>query len=190
MKILVVFHSIGGNTLKLARAVAEGAGADAYLKRVEELVPDDVLIKNPSWVKIRDELKKIPIANPKELAEYDAIIFGSPTRYGNMSYQMKHFFDRTGSLWVSGSLVGKVAAFFTTNETLHGGKEATLLSMFPPAMAHGMIIVGLPPTEEKLSKHGSYYGATSTGTPTENDLYLAKQLGKRVAEIAKKLSAR
>ncbi|MCS7119465.1 MAG: NAD(P)H-dependent oxidoreductase, partial [Archaeoglobaceae archaeon] len=123
---------------------------------------------------------------PEELANYDAIIFGAPTRFGVMSAQMKQFIDMTGRLWMERKLEGKIGAVFTSNEMPHGGKEATLLSMILPLLGHGMIVVGLPPVKE-LFKAGSYYGATSTGEPKSEDLEVAKMLGRRVAEVAKKL---
>ncbi|ADC65563.1 flavoprotein WrbA [Ferroglobus placidus DSM 10642] len=190
-KILVVFHSITGNTMELAKAVAEGAreeGVDVVVKRVPETIPEEILEKNPGYRAVKDELKSFEVANPEELEEYDAIIFGSPTRFGVMSSQMKQFIDMTGKLWMGRKLEGKVGAVFTSNEMPHGGKEATLLTMILPLLGHGMIIVGIPPVKE-LYKAGSYYGATSTGKPREEDLEVARLLGKRVASIAKKLKS-
>jgi len=189
VRILVVFHSITGNVMRLAMAVGEGcrkAGAQVSIKRVPETIPEEVLRKNKGYMAVKDELESFEIASVEELPDYDAIIFGSPTRFGNMSSQMKQFIDMTGKLWLERKLEGKVGAVFTSNEMPHGGKEATLLSMLLPLFAHGMIIVGLPPIQE-LYKGGSYYGATSTGNPTEDDLKIAEILGKRVAEVAKKL---
>lgn len=140
VKVLVVFHSITGNVMSLAKAVAQGAeeaGAKATIKRVEETIPEEVLERNPGYVNVRDELKSYPVATIDELPEYDAIVFGSPTRFGNMSSQMKTFIDQTGRHWVKGALSGKVGAVFTSNEMPHGGKEATLLSMILPLFAHG-----------------------------------------------------
>ena len=191
VEVLVVFHTITGNVMELAKAVARGAeeaGATTRLKRVEETIQEEILEKNPGYVKIRNELKSIPVASVEELPDYDAIVFGSPTRFGNMSSQMKTFIDRTGKHWVNSALAGNVGAVFTSNEMPHGGKEATLLSMLLPLLAHGMIIVGLPPVR-LLYKAGSYYGATSTGKPSQEDLEVAKLLGKRVAEVAAKLKA-
>lgn len=190
VKVLIIFHSITGNTMELAKAVAEGAkeaGAEVVVKRVPETIPAEILAKNPGYVKVKDELESFDVAKPEELADYDAVIFGSPTRFGVMSSQMKQFIDMTGRLWMERRLEGKVGAVFTSNEMPHGGKEATLLSMLLPLFAHGMIIVGLPPSKE-LYRAGSYYGAASTGKPREEDLQVAKMLGKRVAEVARKLS--
>ncbi|RLI75039.1 tryptophan repressor-binding protein [Archaeoglobales archaeon] len=189
MKVLVVFHSITGHVMELAMAIAEGAkevGAEVVVKRVEETIPEEVLNKNPKYVEVKEELKSFPIAGVDELVEYDAIIFGSPTRFGTMSEQMKKFIDQTGRLWMNKALAGKVAAVFQSNEMPHGGKESTLLSMMLPLYAHGMIVVGLPP-EKELFKAGSYYGVTSTGKPNEDDLKVAKMLGRRVALIAERI---
>ena len=188
-RILVIFHSITGNTMKLAKAVADGAregGAEVAVKRVPETILAEILEKNPGYVKVREELESFEVARSEELQDYDAIIFDSPTRFGVMSSQMKQFIDMTGRLWMERRLEGKVGAVFTSNEMPHGGKEATLLSMLLPLFAHGMIIVGLPPAKE-LYRAGSYYGAASTGVPKEDDLQVAKMLGKRVAEVAEKL---
>ncbi|MCS7121908.1 MAG: NAD(P)H:quinone oxidoreductase [Archaeoglobaceae archaeon] len=189
VKVLVVFHSITGNVMKLAKAIADGAkevGVEVKIKRVPETVPKEILERNANYLKVKDELEKFEIAKPEELANYDAIIFGAPTRFGVMSAQMKQFIDMTGRLWMERKLEGKIGAVFTSNEMPHGGKEATLLSMLLPLLGHGMIVVGIPPVKE-LFKAGSYYGATSTGEPKDIDLEVAKILGKRVAEIAKKL---
>lgn len=190
-KILIVFHSISGNVFRLAKAVEEGAkeeGAEVSVKRVEETVPENVLKKNPGHMLVRDEMysSEYAVATVDELPEYDAIIFGSPTRFGNMSAQMKNFLDRTGRHWVTMALSGKVGAVFQSNEMPHGGKEATLLSMILPLYAHGMIVVGLPPVKE-LYRAGSYYGATATGNPGEYDLRVGKILGRRVARVAKRM---
>ena len=189
VKVLVIFHSITGNTMNLAKAVAEGAregGAEVSVKRVPETVPQEILEKNPGYLRVKEELEGFEVAKPEELADYDAIVFGSPTRFGAMSSQMKQFIDMTGRLWMERKLEGKVGAVFTSNEMPHGGKEATLLSLLLPLFAHGMIIVGLPPAKE-LYKAGSYYGAASTGKPDDEALAVAKMLGRRVAEVAKKL---
>jgi len=188
-RILVVFHSITGHTMEMAKEVAVGvdeAGGDVTVKRVEETIPEEILEKNPGYMKIKKELKSFEIVTVDELPEYDGIVFGSPTRFGNMSAQLKTFLDKTGSLWVKGSLAGKVAGVFQTNEMLHGGKEATLISMLFPLFSHGMIIVGLPPIKD-LYQAGSYYGATSTGKPDENDRKMARFLGMRVANVAERL---
>ena len=200
MEVLVVYYSMYGNTFRLAKAVAEGAkeveGAEVSLKTVQELVPDEIIQKSPAAKKAKEEQKDIPIATLDDLKEADAMVFGSPTRYGNMCAQLKQFLDQTGGLWAKGTLIGKPAGVFTSTSTLHGGQESTLLSMMIPLLHHGMIIVGIPYSEEKLFSTkggGSPYGASSVSGPradqfpTEDDLALARALGKRVAQIARKL---
>ncbi|MFH0930458.1 MAG: NAD(P)H:quinone oxidoreductase [Candidatus Zixiibacteriota bacterium] len=200
MKVLIVYYSMYGNTLRLAKAVVEGAkeveGAEVILKKVEELVPQELIEKNPASKKAYEEQKDIPIATNDDLVYADAIIFGSPTRFGNMCAQMRQFLDQTGPLWAKGQLVGKPTAVFCSTGTMHGGQETTLISMITTLLHHGMIIVGIPYTEEKLSttqRGGTPYGASSVSgpkgdqLPNEDELYLAKALGKRVAEITKKL---
>jgi NAD(P)H dehydrogenase (quinone) len=200
MKILVIYYSMYGNVFRLARAVAEGAkeveGAEVSLKTVPELVPEEIIEKSPAAKKAKEEQKDIPIATMDDLAQAEGVIFGSPTRFGNMCAQLRQFLDQTGPLWQKGALIGKSAGFFCSTGTLHGGQETTLVSMMLTAIHHGMLIVGLPPSEKKLyvtKGGGSFYGASSVSggkadqPPTKDDLELAKSLGKRVAEIAKKL---
>ena len=200
MKILVVYYSMYGNVFKLAQAVAEGVkkveGVEVSLKTVPELVPQEIIDKSPVAKKAKDEQKDIPVATLDDLAEADGVIFGSPTRFGNMCAQLRQFLDQTGGLWQKGALIGKPAGFFCSTGTLHGGQETTLVSMMLTAIHHGMLIVGLPPSEGKLfitKGGGSFYGASSVSggkadrPPTEDDLELAKALGKWVAEIAIKL---
>ncbi|MGB2696909.1 MAG: NAD(P)H:quinone oxidoreductase [Candidatus Zixiibacteriota bacterium] len=200
MKILVVYYSMYGNVFKLAQAVAEGAKeverAEVSLKTVPELVPQELIDKSPAAKKAKEEQKEIPSATMDDLAEADGVIFGSPTRFGNMCAQLRQYLDQTGGQWQKGALIGKPAGFFCSTGTLHGGQETTLVSMMLTAIHHGMLIVGLPPSEGKLfmtKGGGSFYGASSVSggkadqPPTQDDLDLAKALGKRVAEIAKKL---
>ncbi len=202
-KILVVFYSMYGNTAKLAKAVAEGAqeveDVEVSLRQVEELVPKEVIEANERMKQVKKELADIPIATDEDLIEADGIVFGSPTRYGNMSAQMKNFIDKTGAIWARGQLLNKVAGVFTSTGTPHGGQETTLITMMIPLFHHGMIVVGVPyATESRLFAMelggGSPYGASSISgpnsdrPPTANDLKIAKTLGRRVAEIAKKMS--
>jgi NAD(P)H dehydrogenase (quinone) len=143
-KVLVLYYSAHGHIERMAEAVAEGvrqAGAEVVIKRVPELVPEQVA--RTSGYKLD---QKAPIATVNELPEYDAIIFGTGTRYGNMTAQMKNFIDQTGALWVSGALVGKVASVFSSTATQHGGQESTILTFHPVLLHLGMIIVGLPYT--------------------------------------------
>lgn len=190
-----------GNVARLAKAVAEGArqveGTVVSLRQVPELIPKDVIEANERLKKVKKELSDTPTATNQDLVEADGIIFGTPTRYGNMSAQMKQFIDKTGELWARGLLIDKVAAVFTSTSTLHGGQETTIITSMIPLLHLGMIIVGIPYSEGRLlsliTGGGSPYGASSVSgpnsdiPPTENDLEIAKTLGRRVAEIAKKL---
>ena len=203
-KVLVVFYSMYGNTAKLAKAVAEGArqvqNAEVSLRQVEELVPKEIIEANERMKQVKKELADIPIATNEDLVEADGIIFGTPTRYGNMSAQMKQFIDKTGKLWAEGKLINKVAGVFTSTSTLHGGQETTIITSMIPLLHHGMIIVGIPYSEPRISAMefggGSPYGASSVSglnadrPPTANDLEIAKTLGRRVAEVAKKIAGK
>src|SRR3989338_533833 len=198
-KILVVFYSMTGNTAKLAKAVADGAkatGAEVRLRQVQELVPKENW--NDVMKKVKEELKDIPIATNDDLVWADGIAFGTPTRYGNMSSQLKQFIDQTGGLWMKGALINKVGTVFTSTSTQHGGQETTIITSLVPLLHHGMILIGVPYSEQRLMQMeeiggGSPYGASSVSgpmanrTPTENDLAIAKAQGKRLAETAKKL---
>jgi len=197
-KILVVFYSMTGNTAKLAKALAEGAkgaGADVSLRQVQELIPEEKW--NDAMKKVKEELKNIPIATNDDLVWADGIAFGTPTRYGNMSSQLKQFIDQTGGLWMKGALINKVATIFASVSTQHGGHETTILTSIPPLLHHGMIVIGVPYSEQKLMSMelggGSPYGASSVSSPTadkpptENDIDIAKTQGKRLAEITKRL---
>jgi len=202
-KVLVVFYSMYGNVAKLAKAVAEGReqveNVEVRTRQVQELVPKEIIEKNPRMKKVKEELRNIPFATMDDLAWADGIAFGSPTRYGNMTAQLKQFIDQTGGLWVQGKLINKVAGFFTSTGTPHGGQETTIISMMVPMIHHGMLIIGVPYSEPRISAMelggGSPYGASSISgphaerPPTPNDLEVAKTLGKRIAEIAKRVSS-
>lgn len=141
-KVLVLYYSAYGHIERMAQAVAEGvreAGAEAVIKRVPELMPEEIAKR--SGYKLD---QAAPIAKPDELPEYDAIIFGSGTRFGVVTSQMRNFIDQTGGLWASGALVGKVGSAFTSSATQHGGQESTVLTLIPTMLHHGMIVVGLP----------------------------------------------
>ena len=195
-KVLVLYYSAYGHIERMAQAVAEGvreAGAEAVIKRVPELVPEEVAKK--SGYKFD---QPAPIASVQELPDYDAIIFGSGTRFGVVASQMRNFIDQTGGLWASGALVGKVGASFTSSATQHGGQESTILTLIPTLLHHGMVVVGLPyafagQTGLEEIKGGSPYGAsTITGAdgsrmPSEADLAGARYQGRHVAQIAAKL---
>ncbi|MFM9851203.1 MAG: NAD(P)H:quinone oxidoreductase [Sphingomonadaceae bacterium] len=194
---LVLYYSSYGHIEVMAKAVAEGAGGvpgcSCDLKRVPELVPADVAAA--SGVKVDQEA---PIATVEELANYDAIIIGTPTRFGNMAAQMRNFLDQTGGLWFTKALVGKVGSAFCSTASQHGGQETTLTSMHTTLLHHGMIIVGLPYTFEGNSEMGEISGGTPYGAttiagadgsrmPSANELEGARFQGRHVAEIAKKL---
>ncbi len=196
-KILVLYYSSWGHVEQMAEAVAEGArkvaGAEVTIKRVPELVPDEVA--KQFHYKLD---QKAPIAQPAELADYDAVIFGTPTRYGNMAAQMKNFLDQTGGLWMKGALVGKVGSVFASTATQHGGQETTITSFHTVLLHHGMVIVGLPyafqgqMTMSEITG-GSPYGASTLAAgdgsrqPSENELAGARYQGEHVAKIASKL---
>ncbi|NLV24647.1 MAG: NAD(P)H:quinone oxidoreductase [Deltaproteobacteria bacterium] len=196
-RILVLYYSMYGHVETLAKAVAEGArsvaGAEVAIKRVPELMAEEAARK--AGAKLDQEA---PVATVAELAEYDAIIFGSPTRFGNMTAQMRSFLDQTGGLWAKGGLVGKVGSVFTSTGTQHGGQETTITSFHSTLLHHGMIVVGVPYSCAELTNMdeitgGSPYGAgTLAGNdgkrqPTENELKIARFQGAHVAAIAKKL---
>jgi NAD(P)H dehydrogenase (quinone) len=197
-KILVLYYSSYGHIETMAEAVAEGArsvaGTEVTIKRVAEIVPDDVAKK--SGFKLD---QKAPIARPEELADYDAVIFGTPTRFGNMAAQMRNFLDQTGPLWAKGALIGKVGSVFASTATQHGGQEATILSFHTTLLHQGMVIVGLPYSAADQTRvdeitGGSPYGATTIAAgdgsrkPSANELGLARFQGRHVAEITKKLA--
>jgi NAD(P)H dehydrogenase (quinone) len=202
MKIKVVFYSMYGHIYRMAEAVAEGArqveGAEAELLQVPELIPDEVLERSGAK-KTREAFAHIPIAKPSDLADADAVIFGTPTRFGNMCAQMRNFLDQTGGLWAKNALVGKVGSVFTSSGTQHGGQETTLISFHITLLHHGMIIVGLPYSEARQNTldeitGGSPYGATTIAAldgsrlPSENELAMARFQGRHVASIARKLA--
>jgi NAD(P)H dehydrogenase (quinone) len=196
-KILVLYYSAYGHVETMAEAIAEGArqvaGAQVTIKRVPELVPEDVARKSGHKLD-----QKAPIAEPNELGDYDAIIFGTPTRFGNMAAQMRNFLDQTGGLWVKGGLIGKVASVFASTATQHGGQETTITSFHHTLLHQGMIIVGLPYSCQNLMTMseitgGSPYGAATLAAsdgsrkPSENELGMARFQGRHVAEITAKL---
>ena len=197
-KVLILYYSAYGHMERMAQAVAEGvreAGVHADIKRVPELVPKDVAKK--SGFKLD---QAAPIATVPELADYDAIIFGSGTRFGVATSQMRNFLDQTGPLWATGALVGKVGSVFTGSGTQHGGQESTILTMIPTLLHQGMVVVGLPYTFPGQSRTdeitgGSPYGASTitkpdgSRMPSENELAGARFQGRHVAQIAAKLKA-
>ena len=202
MKILIVYYSMYGHVQQLARAVEQGAksvqGAEVLLRRVKELADvEAATASNEAAKKVRDGQKDVPFATLDDLRSADAVIFGSPTRYGNMAAQMKQFIDSTAALWLKGELEGKPAGVFTSTGSTHGGQETTLLTMMVPLLHLGMVIVGVPYSHPGMihteARGGTPYGATTIAgsrgelSPTKEDLDIAGALGKRVAEIANKL---
>lgn len=198
-KVLVLYYSMYGHIETLANAIAEGAkgveGVDVTVKRVPETMPEDVA--KAAGAKLD---QSAPVAKPQELEEYDAIIFGTPTRFGNMCGQMRNFLDQTGGLWAAGKLIGKVGSVFTSTASQHGGQETTITSFHTSLLHHGMIIVGVPYavpalTNMKEVSGGTPYGAStlagSDGSrqPSENELTIARYQGEHVAKIAIKQSA-
>ena len=200
-KVQIVFYSMYGHVYRLAEAVAEGARqvpkTEVTLYQVPELMPEEALEKSGAKA-AREAFAHIPVAKPDDLAKADAIIFGSPTRFGNMCAQMRNFLDQTGSLWFKGALVGKIGSVFSSTGTQHGGQETTITSFHSTLLHHGMIIVGVPYTVQELLNMdeitgGTPYGATTLAgadgsrLPSENELAIARFQGKHVAEIAQKL---
>ena len=201
VRIQIVFYSMYGHVYRMAEAVAEGArsvpGTEVKILQVPELVPPEIL-KQSGADTARKAFAHIPTAKVDDLADADAIIFGTPTRYGNMCAQMRNFMDQTGGLWMKGSLVGKPAGVFTSTASQHGGQETTITSFHTTLLHLGMVIVGVPYSEQRLMNlseisGGSPYGASTLAgldgsrMPSENELAIARFQGKHIAEIAKKL---
>ncbi|MGA2506482.1 MAG: NAD(P)H:quinone oxidoreductase [Chitinispirillaceae bacterium] len=197
MKVLIVFYSAWGHLYSMAKAAAEGVrevkGAKAELRRVPETLPE-AMQKQLGIINLPD----VPVCTIDELASADAIIFGAPTRFGNMCGQMRQFLDGTGPLWAKGALIGKVGSVFTGSATQHGGQESTILSFHTTLLHHGMIVVGLPYAFEGQTRMdeitgGSPYGASTIAggkgerQPSANELAAAKFQGKHVATITAKL---
>jgi len=202
MKVLIVYYSTYGHVHRMAEAIAEGAkeveGAEVKLCRVPETLSPEVFEKMGA-VEAQKAFAHVPICTLGELASADAVIFGTPTRFGNMSGQMRQFLDATGRIWKEGALVGKVGSVFTSSATQHGGQESTILSFHITLLHHGMVVAGLPYTfegQERIDEitGGSPYGSSTiagnTGErmPSENELAAARFQGKYVAIIASKLT--
>jgi NAD(P)H dehydrogenase (quinone) len=203
MKVLIVYYSTYGHVHKMAKAVAEGVreieGAEAVMRRVPETLPEEVIEKMGA-VESQQAMSHVPVCSVEELVSADAVIFGTPTRFGNMCGQMRQFLDATGQLWAQGSLVGKVGSVFTSSATQHGGQESTILSFHITLLHQGFVIVGLPYTFQGQMRideitGGSPYGAATIAggsgerMPSENELDAARFQGKHVAAIASKLKA-
>ena len=202
MKLLIVFYSLYGHIYKMADAVMEGAKSvdktEAELYRVPETLPEEVLRKMGA-LEFQKSLSNIPVIQPGVLESADAIVFGTPTRFGNMCGQMRQFLDSTGQLWAKGALVGKVGSVFTSSATQHGGQETTILTFHITLLHHGMIIVGLPYAFQGQMRidevtGGSPYGASTIAggkgerMPSTNEIEAARFQGNHVATIACKLS--
>lgn len=203
MKVKIVFYSMYGHVYRMAEAVAAGAreveGVEVGLLQVPELIPDEVLAKSGAK-KAREAFAHIPVARVNDLVDADAVIFGTPTRFGNMCAQMRNFLDQTGGIFAKNALVGKVGSVFTSSNTQHGGQETTIITFYITLLHHGMVIVGLPYSESRQSTMdeitgGSPYGASTicgadgSRMPSENELAMARFQGRHVATIAKKLTA-
>ncbi|HCI12509.1 MAG TPA: NAD(P)H:quinone oxidoreductase [Gallionellaceae bacterium] len=197
-KVLVLYYSMYGHIERMAEAEAEGVrsapGVDVVVKRVPEIIPEDRA--RAMGVKLD---QPAPIATVEELGDYDAIIFGTPTRFGNMAAQMRNFLDQTGKLWMNGALIGKIASVFTSTGTQHGGQETTITSFHSTLLHHGMVIVGVPYSCNGLTvmteiSGGSPYGASTLAggdgkrMPSENELEIARFQGKHVAQLALRLA--
>ncbi len=202
MKIHIVFYSLYGHIYQMAEAMAEGAksidGGQVKIFQVPETLPEEVIEKMHA-VEAKKQFANIPVAKVEDLGEADGIIFGTPTRFGNMCAQMRTFLDATGQLWLQGALVGKVGSVFASTATQHGGQESTILSFHTTLLHHGMVIVGLPYTEKRQMTveeitGGTPYGATTIAAPdgsrqpSKNELEMARFQGMHVAKITKKLS--
>jgi len=202
VKILVVYYTLYGHTLQLARAVEAGArsvaGAEVTLRRVQEFeVVEKATADNEAVQQVREQQQDIPACTVDDLREADGVIFGSPTRYGNMTAQMKQLIDSTTSLWLKGEMEGKPAGVFTSTASTHGGQETTLLTMMVPLLHLGMVIVGVPYSIRGMihteARGGNPYGASTIAggqgelQPKPEDLEIAEALGRRVAEVTLKL---
>ena len=201
IKVKIVFYSMYGHVFQMARGIADGVaevdGAEAEILQVPELIPEEKLIASGAAI-ARQAFADIPIAAPDDLADADAIIFGTPTRFGNMCAQMRNFMDQTTQLWLAGALVGKVGSVFVSTASQHGGQETTIQSFHTTLFHHGMIVVGVPYAEGRLLEMteisgGPPYGATTIANhdgsrqPSENELAIARYQGEHVAEVAGKL---
>jgi NAD(P)H dehydrogenase (quinone) len=190
-KVAVIYYSSTGNTHRMAESVADGArdaGAEVRVLRVEELAPESAIAQNPAWQAHYRETRGMTRATPGDLDWADAIVFGTPTRFGNVAAQLKQFIDTCGGLWAQGKLANKVAAGFVTASNPHGGQESTLLSLYNVFYHWGALIAGPGYTDQvQFTAGGNPYGASATGSeagPGQNELDGARYMGKRVATVA------
>ncbi len=204
VNIQVVFYSMYGHIHQMAQAVAEGArqvpGAQVNLFQVAELMPPEVLARVGA-AEAKKAFAQVPVIKPEQLLEADAIIFGTPTRFGNMAAQMRNFLDQTGQIWAKGGLVGKVGSVFSSSASQHGGQETTITSFHTTLFHHGMIVVGVPYACQELTNMseitgGTPYGATTLAggdgkrQPSANELAIARFQGRHVAGIAARLAGK
>src|SRR3954469_9957614 len=204
VKVQIVFYSTYGHIYRLAEALAEGArqgaGADVQILRVQETLPTEVLQKMGA-VDAQKAFAQVPIAHPKRLAEADAILLGSPTRFGSAAAQMRQFLDATGSHWMSGGLIGKVGGAFTSTASQHGGQEMTLINLHTFFFHQGMVIAGVPYSSKELLNMGELTGGTPYGAstvtgpqgerlPSANELAIARAQGLHTATVAAKLAVK
>ena len=197
MKINIIFYSMYGHVYKLALAEAEGArevpGAEVKLFQTAELVPNDVLERSGAKA-ARQAFADIPIAKPEDIADADGLLFGTPTRFGNMSAQLRNLFDQCGPLWQKGAFINQFVGVFTATGSQHGGQETTMFTMVPTFLHLGMIVVGVPYNEPRLLNMkeitgGSPYSASTMSDldgsrqPTENELAIARTQGRHLAEV-------
>jgi NAD(P)H dehydrogenase (quinone) len=202
MNILIAYYSLYGHTLQLAQAVQRGAssvaGVEVVLRRIAEFPENEKDIENSKHAsKVRDQQKDIPVCTLEDLRKADGLVLGTPTRYGNMTAQIKRLIDSTAALWLEGAMEGKPVGLFTSTATTHGGQETTLLTMMPPLLHLGMLIVGVPYSTPGMlhteGRGGTPYGASTVAgpkgelAPAPEDLAIAEALGKRVAQITAKL---
>jgi NAD(P)H dehydrogenase (quinone) len=202
MKVLVLFYSLYGHVYELAKEVSAGAkevaGTTVDLKKVPETLSAD-LVKKIGGAEAAKKMQDVPVCNVEELANYQAILFGTPTRFGNMCGQMRQFLDATGGLWLKGALIGKIGSVFTSSSTQHGGQESTILSFHITLLHHGMLVAGLPYSFQGQMNTNEISGGSPYGTstiagvkneraPTENERKAARFQGKHVATLALKLS--
>lgn len=200
-KVLIVYYSMYGNVYRMAQQVAEGVeetgGASATIMTVPELMPDEVFEKNEKAKRAKELQKDVPIAKVSDLVEHDAIIVGTPTRFGNMCAQMRNLWDQTGKMWLEGGLVNKPGACFCSTGSLHGGQETTIVATHLTMLHHGMVIVGVPYTVKELlttTQGGTPYGPSHTAGPdnewelSEEETVICRELGRRVAWLTVKLS--
>ena len=199
--VQVVFYSMYGHVYEMAQEIVSGAsgvaGATVDLYQVQELIPEDRLEASGAKA-ARDAFARVPVIKPAQLAEADAVIFGTPTRFGNMCAQMRNLLDQTSQLWMKGALAGKVGSVFVSTATQHGGQETTITSFHTTLLHHGMILVGVPYTEQRLLEMGEITGGTPYGAttiagsdgsrwPSDNERAIARFQGRHVAEIASRL---